>query len=224
MQRTTNVMRNHEDGDPFVPVQPLNERIKIVGGNGVERSYGLIKQKQLRCCAERARKQYALLLAAGKRSVGCFGKVCDAKPRKVCRRTRMLCFSIKRSAAKAVCTAGKHHLIYACGKILLQRRLLGQVANFPAGYAGKNDFSAARLHKAQQRLDERGFAAAVFADNAKIIPCVHGEAYARKHHARFVAKDKILTADQNVIFCCVFFQSHFASFKPAPAGGLLSLV
>ena len=104
---------------------------------------------------------------------------------------------IEKAALPAVEPAGEHHLEAAGGKVPLNLRLLGQVADFGLVQPlAEGDTAAGRADQTQQGLHQRGLARAVFAHDAQIIPLRDGKADAGLHHPAVIGQAQVTALNQ----------------------------
>lgn len=65
-KRSPDIMRNHDDGNPFLSVEFFNKSIHFYRSLRIQSGNRFIQENHFLRGTERTRKQYPLLLSAGK--------------------------------------------------------------------------------------------------------------------------------------------------------------
>ena len=191
------VVRDHDDRDVIAEVHELDEVIQFPRRHGVEARDRLIEQQELARGAQGARKQHALLLAAGERLIAVVRQILDAHALHV-----LLCAGavgprVKRAAMHLVDAARAHDLRHARGKVALELRLLRQIADLVAHEpVAERDAALLRRLEPEQALDERGLAGAVFADHTQQIAARDREVHIAQHRLPVVAEADVFTSNK----------------------------
>ena len=191
-------------------MQVLDDVIHIGGDNGIKAGHRLVEKQELLRGAQRARQQDALLLTAGEVAVAALSEVGDSHALHIPRRQFLFLPIIERPPSHAPLAAGQDDFPHGGRKIPLHVGLLGQVADFPLPQTfSEYDVPGKRRVKSQKRLHQRGFARAVFADDAEIHSGLHGEGQIFDDGLSPIAEGKVFAGDLRHYFSASFNTSRF---------------
>ena len=188
------VVRDHDHGNVVAEIDELDEIVHLPRRHRVEPRHRLVEQEQLLRCAHGPGKQHALLLAAGELLIAGVFDVLDAHALKILFRAALVLRAVKQLSAERVETAREHDLPDAGREIALDLGLLRQVADLaaPEPVAERDPSGGGRLER-QQPADQRGFAGAVFAYDAEIIPGLQRKVNALEHRSSVIGERGVFT-------------------------------
>ena len=204
-------MGDHDDRDPHLLVDALDQLVHIDRHERIEARHGLIEQDDLLCGAQCSRQKNSLLLAAGKIAVTAVPQVCDLQGFHVARGSLFLRLGIKRTHSHARKAAGQDHFLHACRKILLYCRLLREVSDLLRAKAlAECDRACRRLLEPQKALHHSALAGSVLAQDTEVISLLYFEIESVKDRHAVIGKRKVFTTDQ----------THF--FSPSPSASRIT--
>ena len=196
-QGSLQIVRDHHDGDSVLPIEVGNQLIHLRRDLRIEARDGFIEEEQLSCGAERPGKQGPLLLSAGQLPVAAPGQRLDLHAADVLPRERLVLRSVEGAKPLPSLTAGEDNLIDAGREVPLHHGLLRQIANLvlPQAIAGQ-DAALQRVHQAQDRFHQRGFAGAVFAHDAEVFPRLDFKADMLQNWLSLVAEGEVFAGQK----------------------------
>ena len=193
-QGGVDIMGDHDDCQTGCLVDPGNLRIETAGRNRIKPRHRFIQKDHLLCSAHSPCQQHTLLLTAGEVAVTLVLQFQNLQRLHIFPGTLFFCTGIKRPQAHPVQTAGQDHFPDTCGEVLLDLGLLREIADFCRPQAlTQFHLAGGRLFQAQQSLDQRALACAVFPDNTKIISFLHGEIQISDHRDAVIGKGQVFT-------------------------------
>ena len=192
-------MGHHDDGKALGTVEIRQGVVHIVGGRRIKARHRLVQDQQFSGGAQGPGQQHPLLLTAGQLTVAPVFQFQHPQLSHVHQRPGSFRRRVEKPSLPGTEKPGEHHLVHRGGKVPLGTGLLGQIAD-GAGAQGlvPHDLPLHRLEKAQQRLQQRGFAAAVFPHHAQVVAAVQGKTQMVADGLALVAQRHVPAVDQHL--------------------------
>src|SRR5216683_2894607 len=172
------ILLDQDHGQAAVVAQPLQGLDNLVDDRGLDTLGRLVEQDKPRLAAEAARDRQQLLLAARQRAAGTVEKHLEAG--------KLLQHRLDNILLRAGLCGAPHSQIVVnrkAGENLAPLRHIAEPESRPAIGFGRRHvvivkayMSAGRRQKAHQRLEQRGLAHAVMAENSDELALIDGEA------------------------------------------------
>ena len=196
-QGVLQVVGHHDDGDALGAVQVRQRAVHVVGGLRVKARHRLVQDQQLPRRAQGPGQQHPLLLSAGQLPVAAVFQLQHTQLAHVHQRLGFFGGGVEEPALPGAEEARQHHLVHRGGEVPLGAGLLGQIPDGPGPERPvQHDPALHGLQKAQQALQQRGFAAAVLAYDAQIVAAVHLKIQMAADGFALVAQRRVMAVDQ----------------------------
>ena len=189
-QRLRDVVGDHDDGDPLLPVEAVNDLVQLIRNGGVQPGEGLIHEQQAAGGTEGPCQQHPLLLPAGKLPVAAVRQVLRAQQAQFGKGCFAVGAGVEGRVALGSQQTAEDDLHDRGGEIPLDGGLLGQITNLLRRQVEVN-MPAGGADQSQDAFEQGGFARTVFAHDGKVIPLLNRKLQMGKDTFALIAQGKV---------------------------------